>query len=759
MKYVKIGILPLLLIIAFFSLYQWNESEGENIISSKEPAVYNGSVDSAPTIAYTQRIGLNPSYWTTYGAEQYMRNIVMNPGFEGTIHRILVIVENVDGNSFFDGGGLGQPDGFWKGAAYDIRSGASAGMKGTIADSKNSGAGGLPQYFPEGEMPQLAKKDVVILTKESDPNPVDMWWIPEESKDLVKIDTTHPRPGSKGKNTLMFSPEQNKPATLNFYADTLSDKFGKLLDCKGKWRLSFWIRSEGQAQVNCRFGRIGSPAFLTKTVIPTNEWQKIEVDFMPQDNAKEGNLHFTVYVEGGDAKVYLDDVFLGEMANGDRATAWRKDVVDMIKALRPSYIRDWQVQNGDTAKNRWASDFERKVCNVRTFGGNGQPSFFYSIPDVLDLCKEVQANPWLIVPTTLGDEELTAFGKYLADYANQSKFSEVIIEFGNENWNWIFRQQAIPYPEAHGPVAERAFKLITEAAGPQVKLRKVVNGQYVNPWLSNQYLSGVPSADTLAVAPYFFNSMKKGSSDEENINALFSQEDFFKQINQDLKKSNKNLAIYEVNLHTLSGSATTPERLRFVGGAVSGAALAKHLLTNMFNKASPQCVFCLAQIMSGTWETKGEVPLWGIVRDVSTTKRFRPTGLAMKMLNEVIGGSLHKIKVEESSSDAEKLTLAAFRSDGKWSAALVSANGKPVTVAVQFPDDQRSIPSYAKVLDATSPFDNNEVNEDVKIGKKEVKITGRTVSITLPAYGFAILKGDGEEVNPVALEPEIIHDR
>jgi len=775
MKYLKYGIIPLLLVgVSLLYLTVWTPSDAQNSppSSNATPATITVKVQENPSIPSVQRIGLNTSFWTTYGAEQYMRNILMNPGFEGRVERILVIVQATNDNSFSDGSGLGQADDFWKGATYDVRSGQSAGMKGKISQSKQTGAGGLPQYFVDGTVPSLAQNDVVILTKTSNPNPVEQWWIPDESLDLVKVDSSNPRPGSDGKNVLVLSPKQNKAAGINFYLDMLYEKYGKLLQCKGKWRISFWARSDDpKASLSFSFARIAPiPRFVGQTIHPTAQWQQYEVDFSPNDTGPVGPLQLNIAAAEPNTKVYIDDIFLGPIQSDNPTTAWNQDVIDIVKALRPSYIRDWQGQLGDTFKNRIASQFARITHVERLYGGDGNKNFSFSIPDVLDLCKQVQANPWLIIPTSLSDDELTAFGQYLALNADKNQFSEVIVEFGNENWNWLFRSLAIPVAEAHGPVAERAFQFLSAAAGPNVNLRKVINGQFVNPWLCNEYVKLSPSSDTLAVAPYFFREMQANTADKDNAKALFAVEDnYFRQLNQDLKKTKKNLAVYEVNMHTTGGTATTPERLRFVSGAISGAALAKHLLTNMFYNASPQCVFCLAQISMGTYDVPASVDLWGIVHDVSPTKRMRPTGLAMKMLNNIISGSLHKIVPQQPEKaplpdEANNLTLASFRTADGWSAALVSANDKPVTLAVQFPDDQRALPQWSKSLDAKSPFDNNEVNEEVKIVKRAVQADKRTVTVTVPPYGFVIL---GSDINPTAelepnafsLEPEIIHQR
>lgn len=734
--------IPIIAAVAAGAFYflNWEDTVAE---PPAEPLTAILKVKEEPLVPSSQRIGVNLSYWTTYGAEQYMRNILKNPGFEGQIDRIVVIVQRKDENSFSDGSGLGQNDGDWNGATYDVRSGPAAGQTGKIEKSLKAGFGGLPQYFVEGALPDLNENDVVVLTKFTNPEPVQQWWVSQKSLPYVKVDETNHRPQSAGHQSLLLAPADGNSAEINFYLDMLTDQYGKLLTLKGPWRLSFWIKKEGgEAEVNTFFRRINANTFVKKEFQPTSEWEKMEFDFNPEDNGPNGPLQFQISANGENVKVYLDDIALGPIQS-EGENAWREDVVDMLKKMRPAYLRDWQGQTSDTFENRIASDDARKNYMQRNFGGQGSSNFSYSIPDFLSLCQQVQANPWIVIPTTLSDEELEGLGNYLAVHANQDQFSEVLVEFGNENWNWLFRSQGIPLPASHGPVAERAFHLVAKGAGPNVPLRKAINGQYANPGMCEEFLNGSPSADILGIAPYFFNQMEAGTSDKEILQDLFSVNDQnYQKISSFLGKTEKKLGVYEINLHTTTGNAPTSERDRFVPSAAAGSALGKHLLVALENKASPVCVFCLAQIATKATEApnNGEIPLWGICRDVSTTKRLRPTGLAVQMINQVIAGSIHSATAEKETP----IKATAFRTADQWSAAVVSSHPEAATVTLQFPADGRQLPKYGKVLDAQSPLDNNEKEEMVKISPIEIMAKESTISLQIPAYGFAILTGENE---------------
>jgi hypothetical protein len=108
----------------------------------------------------------------------------------------------------------------------------------------------------------------------------------------------------------------------------------------------------------------------------------------------------------------------------EEADYTNQGLVDLLKKLRPSWLRN-----------------------------EGS----YSIADFLELSSKVQANPWLIVPTTLSDEELTDFGKFLAEHGDQSRFSQVTVEFGNKT------------------IADHSFPLIAAAAGQNVNLHPTLS--------------------------------------------------------------------------------------------------------------------------------------------------------------------------------------------------------------------------------------------------------------------------------------------
>src|SRR5262249_53916807 len=154
----------------------------------------------------------------------------------------------------------------------------------------------------------------------------------------------------------------------------------------------------------------------------------------------------------------------------------------------------------------------------------------------------------------------------------------------------------IPDPQAHGEAAERAFQKIREGAGRTLPLQMVVNGQHANPAFALEFAKRVPSANLLAVAPYFLYSLDANTPLlTAGLPALFAgDEGRLSRIAADLLPLKKELGVYEVNLHTTGGNAPPAERDPLVSGAASGSALAKRLLEALTLGARRQCVYTLA---------------------------------------------------------------------------------------------------------------------------------------------------------------------
>lgn len=702
------------------------------------------SVDPEILMPSTERIGVNLGTWTTWGAEQLSQNILMNPGFEGDLDRVIIITSQADKKSFSDEKDWGYDDDYWAGAEFEVRTGLSKGKKGKILHSYRKGPKNLPQYIAEKPLPPLEPKDVVVLSKAVAGKTPPIWWIAENQKERIIADTENKRPLSPGSQSLQLKMQASSPPVITYYLDAIGERAGKLLPVNGLWRLSLWLRSDHlDNHIHLLFRRInGSVPFFEQTIPVTADWQEYVFDFHSTDKGEPQTLEFKITAEGSEGNVWIDDVFLGSL-QGKLITGFREEMVETLKALRPSYIRDTQGQLGDSFDNRVAGPFARLATSTRSYAGNRSLSMPYSIPELFLLCKAVGANPWIVIPTTFSEKEALRLGEFLAANASLEVFPSVIVEFGNENWNWVFRATGIPYAPQHGEVAEKIFQKIREGAGAHVNLRTIVNGQHVSPENALEFIKHVPSADTLAIAPYFFYSLTAGSDPTKNLGEMFAGDGgLMKRMVALLHPLDKTLAMYEVNLHTTKGDAPARERDAYTAGMAAGSALAKRLLEGLLLGVSPEMVFSFVQFDADTADIRDKVKLWGIVRDLGEANQWRPQGLAVIMLNAVIEGELHGV----SSKEPSPITAAAFYRNQRWSLAAVNASHTPREVTVEFPEG--FVPDALWTLHAKSPFDTNEGEKKVSIVSSSLKPQGRSVSFILSPWGFGVL-ADSSKKKPL----------
>ena len=128
--------------------------------------------------------------------------------------------------------------------------------------------------------------------------------------------------------------------------------------------------------------------------------------------------------------------------------------------------------------------------------------------------------------------------------------------------------------------------------------------------------------------------------------------------------------------------------------------------------------------------------LFGITRDLTTAGSFRPTGLALEMMNQAIGGDFHPVTI----AGATGLTAVAFRSSAGWSMAIASSNPGATNVAVAFPTGATQ-PTRLLTLNSSSITATNETAKNVTIAQATLAQGFQNISV--PAYGFIVLLPPG----------------
>jgi hypothetical protein len=247
-------------------------------------------------------------------------------------------------------------------------------------------------------------------------------------------------------------------------------------------------------------------------------------------------------------------------------------------------------------------------------------------------------------------------------------------------------------------------------------------------------------SDIVAVAPYFFYSLQHGLSLDERIAMLFRRDSAMPAIAAAMPAMNRDLAVYEINLHTVNGDASAAERKPVVAGLPAGSALARNLLDNLALGVRRQLVYSLTGFDSQLTSGQGTVPLWGIARDVGPTNRLRPTGLALELLNEAVAGDMMAV----TSRGAPDVSVYAFRSARGWAVVLVSSSPTEKNVIVHLPC--QSAPCEIKDsevridrLVSRSPDSTNEDAEEVRIVRETAPLLAGSISVKLSPWGLAVL--------------------
>ena len=702
------------------------------------PAVTAGLLDGdLPVLTKTPRIGLNLGQWTSWGAEQLSRNILKNPGFEGIVDRALVRVSEAHRHGFSDDESwLARSEGFWAGARFEVLTGTAVGQSGEILDSVASNARGRPEYRVTQPITGLAEGDIVALTLIRDDLPPARWWLPEHGEGLARTNTLLTAPGSPGLRALGLYPAASAPVRIASHLDTIGTRAGKLLPIRGAWRLGLWVHGPetGETQLLIRFHRHGSPSFIDLQHRVKPGWDYLEHFFEAEDAGPVGPLEFSLEVRGG--AVHVDDVWLGPAqpeeafpkSGGTLATeVFNPRLIDLLKQLRPGYLRDWQGQLGDTLSNRLAPPFARRTMRYRS----GDSDFGYGLPEFLDLNRLVGAQPWLILPTTFSPDEARQLGAWLAASIDRHGFEEVIVEFGNENWNAIFRPAGIQHPEHHGAAADRLFAALRAGSGAHPAIRSAINAQHVNPSAALRFASASRGADILALAPYFLNRLDASDRGRE-LELLFADDGGHLDRILAERPPQQQVAVYEINLHTTRGDMPAHERDAVLTSTAAGSALAQNLLRHLNRGVRRQNVYRVTGYDTALQDRVDLAQLFGIARDLAQESSLRSTGVAIEMLNRVIGGNLHPVTMRGPAQ--EVLTASAFRHDRGWTAAVVSASPYPQTLRLRFPDDGAPLPTGIRLLGGpvTGP-------------STPPQITGRKIQVTLPPFSLLTLEpGSGD---------------
>lgn len=678
-------------------------------------------------------IGINLGSWNSWGSEQLASNIVKNPGFEAVLDGALATVVSSDHDTLvLNGVSVLRKDGFWDGGTIDVRTGLTAGQRSGIA---HSSANGQRLQLKISSPVALASGDVVALNRSSDASAPTQWRI---SQAVAKCPLGAPRPGSGGAHSLILCSQDGQDSKAEMFLDETTARSGKMLPVNGSWLFSFWARSLRQkTTIRVEFARSGSRPFFLKEFQPGQAWRHISIAFKARDDGPDGALQLQ-FIAAGSGQIALDDVSL--RAAADANFPFRREVVTALRLLRPGYLRDWQGQLGDTVANRLADTFARRASRYRSEKVE-DATYGYSIPEFLRLCQRVGANPWLVLPTTAADREYERFGAYLAHADRTMQFGEVVVEFGNENWNPLFEAAGIPDVHRHAEAAARAFSALRRGAGNRLPLRTAVNAAFSNPDTAAALISSNAS-DLVAVAPYFAYDLPAGAGDAQIYALLFRPGNAFGRLANAANGQHHELAVYEVNLHTVGGSASAPERNRFVLSSDAGVALAMRLIQALNAGIRRQCVYSLAGFDAYTSDRSQFVQLWGVVRDLAGPPQLRASGYVTALLNRTVQPEMHRV-TSPGACPVSGIEAAAFRGNQSWSAVIVSGKNDATHITLALPvRPGETTPKDLVILQGTLTNQGTDTPVHFRRVQMTRQLNSASIDFVLPPRSLAVLTSD-----------------
>ena len=619
------------------------------------------------------RLGINLGEQNYYDSGQMMRNLLYrNPGFEGLAYRsILHCLVGGPSSCTDTRHSFAWGAGFWDGASFELLDGAAAGRKGSVLSSgpKDGGYG----LTLSGSGAAIGAGDWLAVRKETAGDPASGWWPALQGGARLEAERRDLSSETEGHQALRIEAAgAGQSVELKSYFDTLEGyTFVRL---RGRYRLSFRAKAlSGTRTLHVHVRRIANGKFdyLEQDFQLTPDWADYHAEFQANEGAgPTGPVETGFSVAGG--SLLLDDVDL-EQTGGDAAnrTAFRDEVVETLRELHPGVLRLMSAHAylGSTVDNLLAPPLARQRPGFSTWLTTME-DIPVGIPEFLELCREVGAEPWIVAPTAMSADEARKLAEYLAGAPQTAggalraaagrrepwtqAFRTIHIELGNETWNAIFQGETMEDPAAYGRRANRVFQAFRAAAGGDAgRFDLVVGGQAVNPGRSGEVLAAAPAANTLAIAPYLMHSVTHWANDDELYGPLLAQPE---QMSREgivkatqAAAAGRQLAVYEVNLHTTEGSAPQAVLDRFTPSAAAGVAVAGHMLRMMRDRGvRDEMLFSLPQFQfkrsDGTL-----VRLWGSVVEMGADGRARPQLLAESLANRAIRGNL--VKVEVSGED------------------------------------------------------------------------------------------------------------
>ncbi|MCB9893491.1 MAG: hypothetical protein H6839_03480 [Planctomycetes bacterium] len=675
------------------------------------------TVSNTVRVSNVKRLGLNVGGHDRWGAGKILKNQLPNPGFEAGVFGTVWLADSSSTNNLYvprdwNVSTGSQPSGFWDGAEYEIVYGPGAGTSGTVSAFTHNGSNYNFDLGSNGAV-SLNDRDV-MFTRRTFTGTQGM------NGGVGTADTSNPYSGTQ---SLRLAPGDN----FDYVQDTAwrdgDQSSHKLIVVEGDWRIRLKARAANAGdQVQVRLYRDGgapyNPTFMNQTFNLTGSWATYTFDQTVAAGADQTPdpwptgtyrpaLIFAIDVPGGNAgNVWIDEVELYRVDDATNPTAFSDRFVGRLQDYNAGVLRWWAGQLGETLENMTRSWQDRGTCGYKP-SSTTPGTWNYGVPDFLELCDYVGAEPWIVMPPTASQQDLLNFMEYLAGtsgtYATRrinqgqtapwtSVFNKIHLEWGNELWGAgtpgdPFGGASVSGGVRLGNLADRAFTMMKGSswyAGAAANLDFIIGGQSGYAGRQQEIEANANDHDSTALAPYF-GTLTSFASDAQMYLPLFAHP-IYEALNCGGMSQSKGyltgggngteLSIYEVNYHTTQIISGLPTSLRneFVAGASGAIALPLNMLVYMTELgAVNQCAFLACGYSfrfdtSGGWPPQQDqfVQVWGMLRDMYHYDIRRPTWMGVELANKAIMG--------------DAITTTQTGDNPNWTQSAINGVGAPTTV-------------------------------------------------------------------------------
>lgn len=746
-----------------------------------------------------KRLGINVGSPDQFGAAQYLKNVIANPGFEmgefasiflTTPESTAVRVQQDNWRTIWNTERIGQPEGFWDGAEYEVLSGPAAGARGVVERFTHEDGRNTYYLRPNASSPALGPEAAVVVRKripgyDADRNPFN------------RADPGQTRPGSLGRQSLrLLKPDADWQPSFAYYMDSYwrdgDTSAGKLLLVQGNWHFEIWARGQlPGSRLEVTFRRQGLEPFLRAEWPLTAGWQQFTRDFfvppgldaLTWENQGRQNpvLEFTLRIVGaGDA--WVDDLQLYRVDYGN-PTVFTDKYINLLRQLHPGIVRNWGGQLGSSLENQLALPWERRPTG-HSPRDRVAASFHFSLHEFLEVAQELGAEPWYVIPPTWSAEEIRGLISYLAGPPGSDRWADrrvylgrrapwteqfpvIHLEFGNEMWGSNdgadpFLGATVRGGERLGVIAAERFALMrSHPAFRPERFDLIIGGQYSYPLRQEQIEANSAQHDTIALAPYF-GELEQFATDAEMFYPLFArpwQDVRFGKLLESVQymkgvDPDGDVAVYEINFHTTEGETPLSVRNGFVTGLNGGLALPLYMLTyqkglGIRNQAAFGAVQFSHRLSNGEF-----VRLWGMLRDLEATGNKRPTWLGVELANRAVRGDLlvtsqsgdnpawvqPPINGIDTTVNVPYIQSFAYRSGDGYALVLFNLDlqrTQRVQVQLPQPPDSQAVWSW---LTADSIHHNNEASALVGIRSRTLTDFAQEYELTLPPHSMHVLE-------------------